>query len=34
MSNDGSGKTDFSNTIQGFKQANPGEKRKSVSVKM
>ena len=26
MSNDGSGKTDFSNTIQGLKQANPGEK--------
>ena len=27
MSNDGSGKTDFSNTIQGLKQANPGEKQ-------
>ena len=26
MLNDGSGKTDFSNTIQGLKQANPDEK--------
>ena len=27
-------KTDFSNTIQGLKQADPDEKRKSVPVKM